>query len=138
MKNLVIIIIICFFDKSCNAQKDTLQLIQAYTSFNDYEKTEWTSFMNDWSFFEYSGLLKSQNIKNISCKSCANLYADVYLEIDANGTIKKAIVKNGKKCDENITDKAILDWYVKSIKKRKFVSLSSKKFIARFGQVLKC
>ncbi len=138
MKKIIATLFLIAFALTTKAQKDTLQLIQVYTSFNDYEKTEWTSFMNDWSFFEYSGLLKSQNIKNISCKSCANLYADVYLEIDANGTIKKAIVKNGKKCDENITDKAILDWYVKSIKKRKFVSLSSKKFIARFGQVLKC
>ena len=138
MKKIFFAYLFIIYSLSYKAQNDTLSLIQVYTSFSDYEKAEWTSFMNDWNFFEYSSLLKSQKIKSINCKQCSSLYADIYLEVDAKGGVKKAIVLKGKKCGEVLSDKVTIDWFAQSIKKRTFVAVKNKKFVARFGHVLKC
>ncbi len=138
MKKAILGFLLLAISLNYKAQSDTLSLIQVYNSFNEYEKAEWTSFMNDWNYFDYSSLLKSQHIQSISCKKCSALYADVYLEVDAKGSVKKATVLKGKKCVETLTDKVIIDWFAQSIKKRTFVALKNKKFVARFGHVLKC
>ncbi len=138
MKKILFSLLLFICVLSSKAQTDTLSLIQAYNNFNAFEKAEWTSFINDWNYFDYSKLLKDQHIKSINCKQCSSLYADVYLEVDNKGKVKKTVFRKGKKCGEKLSDKATMDWFIQSIEKRSFSSIKNKKFIARFGHVLKC
>ena len=121
-----------------NAQNDTLHVYQIYQSFSNEEKAEWTAFENNWNYFDYTSIKKTFRIKNLNCKNCESLYADVFVEINNDG--KASIIKflKGKKCGILCNDEVFINQFENSLKKQQFKSLKNKRFIARFGHILKC
>jgi hypothetical protein len=81
-----------------SAQSDTLLLHQAYFSFSNSEKAEWTSFENNWNYFDYSEIQKKLKVSKLNCKHCGSLYADLYVEIDSLGKFSVVRFLKGKKC----------------------------------------
>ncbi len=120
------------------SQKDTAHIYQLYSGFSNAEKAEWTSFQNSWYFTEYTNLQKKYHIKSLNCKSCESFYADMYIEIDANGIIVVAKNKHLKKCGVPTNDSLLISDFEKSITGYVFKTFRNKKMIARFGHVLKC
>lgn len=121
-----------------NAQTDTLYLYQAYQSFSNEEKAEWTAFENNWNYFEYSNIKTALKIKNLNCKNCESLYADIFIKINHDGNITIIKFLKGKKCAIFNEEEAFIVLFENSLKKQKFNSLKNKQFIARFGHILKC
>ena len=121
-----------------NAQTDTLHLYQIYQSFSNEEKTEWTAFENNWNYFDYTAIKKTFHVKNLNCKNCESLYADVFVEINNDG--KASVIKflKGRKCGILCNDEIFINQFENSLKKQQFKSLKNKQFIARFGHILKC
>jgi hypothetical protein len=119
-------------------QNDTLRLYQAYTSFSNEAKAEWTAFENNWTYFSYTGLKKQQHIKNLNCSNCESFFADLYLEIDQEGNLTTVAFIKGKRCGLLIEDKSLKALFETTLKKQRFTYLKGKAFIARFGQALKC
>lgn len=120
------------------AQTDTLHLYQLYSSFSDVEKSEWTTFQNNWQFVHYKAIQSKHHIKALNCKNCESFYADIYLEINEQGKINNTQIKTLKKCGLLCNDSLLLNDYIKSLLPYDFKFLHGKKFIARFGNVLKC
>ncbi|MES2565427.1 MAG: hypothetical protein V4565_01090 [Bacteroidota bacterium] len=142
MKNFWIFTLIVYLSSSflfhLKAQSDTLHLYQAYASFSDSEKAEWTSFENNWHFFDYSQIKKNYKVSKLNCKNCTSFYAELFIEINEEG--KATIVRfiKGKKCGIDCREDLFIELFEKSISKQYFVYLKNKRFIARFGDVLKC
>ncbi|MBC7694431.1 MAG: hypothetical protein H7141_03190 [Burkholderiales bacterium] len=120
------------------AQSDTLHFYQAYSSFSNTEKAEWTSFENNWNYFEYNKIQKNYKVSKLNCKNCTSFYADVYLEIDDAGKVTHVRFIKGKKCGISCNEELFIGLFENSLKKQHFVYLKNKRFIARFGHVLKC
>jgi hypothetical protein len=120
------------------SQSDTLRLYQAYYSFSNSEKAEWTSFENNWNFIEYSTLKKENEIKNLNCKKCENFYADMYIEINESGEVTNVAFLNGKICGQGMQNSTLGSQFENSVKHQTFKSLKNRRFIARFGNNLKC
>ncbi|MDF2447836.1 MAG: hypothetical protein K0R26_340 [Bacteroidota bacterium] len=120
------------------AQNDTMLLHQVYPGFSDSEKAEWTSFENNWNYFDYSDIQKSLKIPRLSCKRCGSLYADLYIEIDAQGKIALVRFLQGKKCGVLNSDVEFVKLFENSLSKQIFGTLKNKKFIVRLGHILKC
>ena len=118
--------------------QDTLMISQVYPSFSDPEKAEWTAFQNDWNYFDYAALKEKHHIKNLNCRNCESFYAEVYIEIDEKGNVLKSIVLRASRCGLGTSDKRIFGDFESSIKKHRFTILKHKRFVARFGLVLKC
>lgn len=118
--------------------QDTLMIYQVYPSFNDPEKAEWTAFQNDWNYFDYTALKEKHHIKHLNCRNCESFYAEVYLEIDETGKVLKSTALRASHCGLNTTDKLLYNDFESSIKKHRFKALKNKRFVARFGLVLKC
>jgi hypothetical protein len=123
---------------SLKAQSDTLSLHQVYQSFSNQEKAEWTAFENNWIYFKYQTIKKQFNVTTLNCKSCESLYADVFIRINATGTISVIRFISGKKCGVDCKEKIFIEQFESSLKKQQFNSLKNKQFIARFGHILKC
>lgn len=121
-----------------NAQTDTLYLYQVYQSFSNEEKAEWTAFENNWNYFEYSNIKTVLKIKNLNCKNCESLYADIFIEINHDGNITIIKFLKGKKCAISNEEEAFITLFENSLKKQKFNAVKNKQFIARFGHILKC
>ena len=120
------------------SQSDTLHLHQAYYAFSNSEKAEWTSFENNWNYVEYTELKKKHNIKGLNCINCESFYADIYLEINDAGKIITVSFLKGKICGQAIQNDTLSVEFENSIKSQTFRSLKSKRFVARFGNILKC
>ena len=119
-------------------QTDTIHLYQTYHSFSNEEKVEWTAFENNWNYVHYSQLKQNNKIKNLNCKNCEGFYADIYLEINETGTLKFIEFKNGKICGQPISNERLIKEFEESLKAQTFKYLRNKRFIARFGHILKC
>ncbi len=120
------------------AQTDTAYLYQIYHSFSNAGKAEWTAFQNNRDYFNYSSLKQKYNIKELSCKSCESFYADIYIEIEAKGTISLATCIIVKRCGMVSTDPLLKKDFENSVKPQSFKYIKDKKFMMRFGHVLKC
>jgi hypothetical protein len=118
--------------------QDTLTIYQAYTSFSDPEKAEWTAFQNDWNYFDYAALKKKHHIKQLNCRHCESFYAEVYIEIDEKGNVSKSASLRASRCGLSTTEKILCSDFESSIRKHHFTTLKNKRFVARFGLVLKC
>lgn len=121
------------------SQADTMQLYQAYPSFSNPAKAEWTAFENSWYFYEYPKLQAKASVKKLSCSHCESFYANVYLEINNAGKIVQAGFVEGRACGRPMKE----DWLGKDfceslLKSPAFRHIGNKVFIARFGHVLKC
>lgn len=142
MKNFWIFIPVFYLIVSlCNkltAQSDTLLLHQAYTTFSNPEKAEWTSFENNWNYFEYSLIKKKYKVSKLNCKNCESFFADLYLEIDDTGKIAVVHFIKGKRCGLPCKEEVFIELFENSLKKQHFSNLKNKRFTARFGHVLKC
>jgi hypothetical protein len=121
-----------------NAQTDTLHLYQAYQSFTNEEKAEWTAFEDNWNYFEYNSIKNAFKIKTLNCKNCESLYADIYLEINDEGKAAVTRFIKGKKCGIPCNDALFMNQFENTLKKQQFKFLKNKQFIARFGHILKC
>lgn len=121
-----------------NAQTDTLHLYQIYQSFSNEEKVEWTAFENNWNYFDYSEIKKGLKIKTLNCKNCEGLYADIFIEINNAGNISITKFLKGKKCGIFCEEEAFISLFENSLKQQKFKSIKNKRFIVRFGHILKC
>ena len=119
-------------------QTDTLRLYQAYHSFSNEEKAEWTAFENNWNYVEYSELKNKHKIKKLNCKNCDSFYGDIYIEINDAGILTTVIYKNGKICGLLISNDTLIKDFENSLKNQTFKYLKNKAFIARFGHILKC
>lgn len=121
-----------------HAQRDTLSLYQIYHTFSNSEKAEWTAFENNWNYFDYAEIKKAFNIKTLNCKNCESFYADIYIEINNEGQLSTVKFLKGKKCGILCDDNFLVSQFEHSLKKQGFTSLKNKRFIARFGHILKC
>ena len=142
MKNfwiLITVFCLCYslFNR-LSAQSDTLNLYQVYNSFSNSEKAEWTSFENSWNYFEYSKIQKYYKVSNLNCKKCSSFYADLYIKIDESGKVTFVHFISGKKCGVFCVEEIFIELFENSLKKQHFTDLKNKRFIARFGNVLKC
>ncbi|MES2761841.1 MAG: hypothetical protein V4677_06530 [Bacteroidota bacterium] len=127
-----------FITNKAFSQADTLRLYQAYNSFSNPEKAEWTAFENNWNYIEYSELKKKNKIKGLNCKNCESFYADMYLEINDAGEVTTVVFLKGKICGQTIQNNKLSVDFENSIKSQTFKSLKNRQFIARFGNSLKC
>lgn len=118
--------------------QDTLTLYQAYSSFSDPEKAEWTAFQNNWNYFDYAALKEKYHIKTINCKSCGGFYADLYVEIDAAGKVAVAQCRRASRCGEISSYGILFEDFEASMKKQQYTTLKNKRFIVRLGHLLKC
>jgi hypothetical protein len=118
--------------------QDTLMLYQAYTSFSDPEKAEWTAFQNNWNYFDYAALKQKHGIKSMNCKSCESFYADLYVEIDAIGKVTLAQCKRASRCGMITNDTILFSDFEATIRKQQYSALKNKRFVVRLGYVLKC
>lgn len=138
MKNFWILFSLCILSASILKAQDTLMIYQAYPSFSDAEKAEWTAFQNSWNYFDYAALKKKHHINNLNCRNCESFYAEVYIEIDEKGNILKSIALRASRCGLSTRDKLLCSDFESSVKKQHFSSLKNKRFVARLGMVLKC
>lgn len=142
MKNFWIFITVFFVNASFSnhlySQSDTLHLYQAYTSFSNSEKAEWTSFENNWNYFDYSSIQKKMKVSRLNCKNCESLYADLYVEIDSLGKFSVIHFLRGKKCGRWCEEEFFINLFENSLKKHRLTSLKNRIFIVRFGHILKC
>ncbi|MBI3520677.1 MAG: hypothetical protein HY062_15160 [Bacteroidetes bacterium] len=142
MKNFWIFILFVFFCFNGGipvyGQSDTMHLYQVYSSFSNAEKAEWTSFENNWNYFEYNHIKTSYRISKLNCKTCENLYADIFIQINNEGRFSVIQFKKGKKCGKECNEPLFIELFENSLKKQQFHSLKNKQFIARFGHILKC
>lgn len=142
MKNfwifLLFLITLTLNVKSTFGQSDTLHLYQSYPSFSNEEKAEWTAFENNWNYVEYTELKQKNKIKKLNCKNCGSFYADLYLEINSSGELTSVQFKNGKICGQPISNETLIKEFEESLKTQTFKYLKNKRFIARFGHILKC
>jgi len=141
MKNFWIFIIIgftCCTTRELNAQSDTVSLYQAYTSFTNQEKAEWTAFQNNWNYFNYNALKLKHHIHQLDCKSCESFYADLYIEINETGQVSVSACRMVKRCGISSTDLILKQDFEDSVRQQVFKILKHKKFMVRFGHVLKC
>jgi hypothetical protein len=120
------------------SQSDTSRLYEVYNSFSNPEKAEWTAFENNWNYIDYSELKKSNKIKGLNCKNCESFYADMYIEINEAGEVTTVGFLKGKICGQPIQNSKLSTEFENSIKSRIFKSLKNRRFIARFGNSLKC
>jgi hypothetical protein len=120
------------------SQTDTLYLYQTYSSFSNQEKAEWTAFENNWHYVEYSELKSKHNVKKLNCRNCESFFADMYLEINESGDLASVKLKKGKLCGQPIISDAIMKEFEVTFKAHTFKYLKNRKFIAKFGHVLKC
>lgn len=120
------------------SQSDTLQVYQSYNSFSNEAKAEWTSFQNNWNYFDFTMIKKKYKINGLNCKYCESLFADIYIEINNEGKVLVSHFLKGKKCGIPCNEKEFATLFENSIKKNTFKSLKNKQFIARFGNSLKC
>jgi hypothetical protein len=120
------------------SQSDTSRLYEAYNSFSNPEKAEWTAFENNWNYIDYSELKKGNKIKGLNCKNCESFYADMYIEINEAGEVTTVAFLKGKICGQPIQNSKLSAEFENSIKSRIFKSLKNRRFIARFGNSLKC
>lgn len=121
------------------SQADTMQLYQAYTSFSDPAKAEWTAFENNWHFYEYPKLKAAASIKKLSCSQCDSFYANVFIMIDHSGKIVQAGFVKGSLCGRTMQEDKMGKAFCESLLKAPaFRNLSNKMFVAHFGHVLKC
>ncbi len=138
MKNFwILTVLFLLWAVRVNAQ-DTLLIYQLYPSFDDPEKAEWTAFQNDWNYFDYAALKEKHRIKHLNCRNCESFYADVYIEIGATGNVLSATTLRAGRCGLSTTDKLIFSDFENSIRKHHFRALKTRRFVARFGLVLKC
>lgn len=121
-----------------SSQNDTLHLFQLYYSFSNQEKTEWTSFENNWNYFKYTEIKQQLKIKKLSCTNCNSLFADMYIEINDKGNVTKAIYINGKRCGITCAEKHFIELFEKSVLNYHFTYMKNKQFVVRFGNALKC
>ena len=126
------------FLNGVRAQNDTLSIHQVYSSFSNQEKAEWTAFENNWNFIEYTKLKKHHKIKSLNCKNCESFYADIYLEINNSGLLIVTAFAKGKICGLPISNVSLIKDFEASLKAKTFGYLKNKKFIARWGNILKC
>lgn len=120
-------------------QADTMQLYQAYPSFSNPAKAEWTAFENNWYFYEYPKLKAEASIKKLSCSYCESFYADVYIRIDGAGKIVQADFVKGRACGSLMQEDKLGRAFCKSLLKAPaFRNISNKTFVAHFGYALKC
>ena len=138
MKYFWILFFVIISKQYAFGQTDTLHLYQSYHSFSNQEKAEWTAFKNNWNYVEYEVLKQKHNIKKLNCKNCENYYADIYIELNAEGELISAKFKNGKMCGVAILNENLIKEFENSLKTRTFKFLKNKAFIARFGNILKC
>lgn len=138
MKNFWILSALFLLWAASLTAQDTLMIYQSYPSFSDAEKAEWTAFQNDWNYFDYTALKKKYHIKALNCRNCESFYAEVYLEIDEKGNVLKSTTRRASRCGLSTTDKLLCSDFENSIKKHRFKTLKNKRFVARFGLVLKC
>lgn len=142
MKNFCIFLCVLGFTgintNTVHAQSDTLFLYQTYHSFSNQEKAEWTAFENNWNYVDYTNLKQKNNIKSLNCKNCGSFYADIYIEINNEGKLQVTRFIKGKKCGLTINDKVLINQFENSNKSHSFNYIKNKKFIARFGHILKC
>lgn len=138
MKNFWILSGFLFLWAAQARAQDTLMVYQAYPSFSDSEKAEWTAFQNDWNYFDYAALKKKYRIKSLNCRHCESFYAEVYVEIDQKGNVQKALTLRANRCGQSTNDKPVFSDFESSVRKHRFTSLRNKRFTARFGLVLKC
>lgn len=124
--------------QSVFGQTDTLHLYQVYNSFSNEEKAEWTAFENNWNYIEYTELKQKHHIKKLNCKNCESFYADIYIEINESGELITVNFKQGKICGQPITNTVLVKEFEDSLKAQNFKYLKNKRFIARFGHILKC
>jgi hypothetical protein len=120
------------------SQSDTLRLYQVYNSFSNFEKAEWTAFENNWNYVEYSKLKKDNNVTNLHCKNCENFYADMYIEINETGEVKNVTFLRGKICSQTMQNNKLGSQFKSSITSQTFKLLKNRRFIARFGNMVKC
>lgn len=121
------------------SQSDTMQLYQAYTSFSNTAKAEWTAFENSWYFYEYPKLKAQAAVKELNCSQCESFYANVYIEINDKGKIVRAGFVKGRVCGRVMQDDRLGQAFCESLLKAPaFRTLSNKVFVAHFGHVLKC
>ncbi len=120
------------------SQSDTLNDYQCYGNFSDAEKIEWTAFKNNWNYVHHNAILKKQHIKKLNCANCESFYAEIYMEINAEGKITFTQIDYIKKCGILNNDKLLALDYLNSLKNYAFKSVKNKKFVVRFGSVLKC
>jgi len=118
--------------------QDTLTLYQAYHSFSDPEKAEWTAFQNNWNYFDYAFLKEKHHVKSINCKSCESFYAELYMEIDAEGIVNVARCQMARRCGVLTNDKTLFADFEASVKKQHYTALKNKRFVLCLGQALKC
>ena len=137
MKNFWILVLLIVLSFSLKAQ-DTLMLYQAYPSFSNAEKAEWTAFQNNWNYFDYSALKEKYHVKSLTCKSCESFYAEVYIEIDGKGHVLKAVTIRVVRCGLPGSDQALRKDFEGSVSMQRFSRLKNKRFVARLGHVLKC
>lgn len=121
-----------------HAQNDTLHLSQAYHTFSDAGKAEWTAFENSWSYHDYARLKAKAGIKKLNCSNCERFYAELYLEIDDKGNVRKAVVLRGYLCEKPLPMIPYQEAFEQSVRKANFKHIQNKQFVARFGHVLKC
>ena len=122
---------------AARAQQDTLQAIQVYERMSAAEKNEWTQFRNQWSYEEFPKLLQQAGIRRLGCAGCKTLYADLYIEIDAQGRITRCVFVHGMQCDKALPGD-LADAFNASVKKAVFHAVKNRKFKARFGQLMTC
>lgn len=133
-------IFLCLFvlQRAALKAQDTLTLYQAYPSFSDQEKAEWTAFQNKWNYFYYPVLKQRHRIKRLDCSGCESFYAELYIEINAIGDVSKAICRHATRCGLDTRDSLVYKDFEDSVKKKHFPVLRNKTFILRLGNVLKC
>lgn len=120
------------------SQNDTLHLYQLYSSFNDQEKAEWTSFENNWSFYEYQKIKDQSGIKKLNCSTCESLYADIYIEINEKGIVHISKTICGKQCGLLLEKKELVSAFENSVIQKEFRFIKNRKFVVRLGHALKC
>lgn len=130
----------CLFALNGAALKaqDTLSLYQAYPSFSDREKAEWTSFQNKWKYVYYPALKQGHHIKRLDCSTCKSFYAELYIEINAMGDVSKAICVHAMHCGLAAPDLRAYQDFEESVRGQHFSSLRNESFILRLGEVLGC
>ncbi|MBS1637616.1 MAG: hypothetical protein JST26_17005 [Bacteroidetes bacterium] len=135
--SIILFCLLFTFGKHSLAQTDTLQSIQVYALFSDSQKAEWTSFTNNWQYYEYPKFLQKAQVKKLSCSKCEGMYADIYMEVDETGKIIKAVFLKGSFCGSQMPAIYKRD-FENSVLKTSFQYIKKQTFIARFGNVLKC
>lgn len=125
------------FAQDVIAEKQAAESAPEDFELSDVQYAAWKKISNFWLADDFEKI-KFENKIDISCKSCAGVYMDVIIKINASGKLEYYKLVKGKKCGMELNKQFELRMMRSFIKYEYPPELRNVTFKTRLGTILKC